>query len=127
MAARRRRKGVGRYGNVKKPVIDGIRFDSQREGHRYLELRTLERAGLIHQLECQYRIPIVIGGVEVRYPPDKLGRRGHALAYVADFRYFDENGAEVIEDVKMQSGHRTATYRIKRALLLAMGIEILET
>ena len=124
-------RGRGRYGNVRKPVIDGHRFDSKYESERYLELKLLEKAGKIRDLELQPRFPIEIFGVKImmrsqRYP------NGRQLTYVADFRYKDQELREglrnltVIEDVKMQSGHSQPEYKIKRALMEAMGYQITE-
>jgi hypothetical protein len=115
-----------RYDVKKVYSIDNIKFDSKRELNRYLELKLLERAGVITDLELQPRIRIVIGGVEVkmisrRYP------NGRALTYVGDFRYLDlEKNATILEDVKMNSGHRPDVYKVKRALIHAMGLEITE-
>ena len=132
-------RGRGRYGNVRKPVIDGHRFDSKYESERYLELKLLEKAGKIRDLELQPRFPIEIFGLKImmrsqRYP------NGRQLTYVADFRYVDIEKAVlckkcekpllgigvVIEDVKMQSGHSQPEYKIKRALMQAMGYQITE-
>jgi len=117
----------GRYPNVKKPELDGITFDSGREMQRYLELKLLERAGVILNLVLQPRFPITIAGVEIRLKSKRFHKEGRHLTYVADFRYIDaESGKVIIEDVKMQSGHLTEGYRIKRALVAAMGWEITE-
>lgn len=114
-------KGKGRYGNVKKTVVDGITFASGREAMRYQELKLLERAGEIVRLELQPRFPITIAGVEIRY----CGSNRH-LTYVADFKYWDKRKLEtIIEDVKMTE-HRDPIYKIKRALMRAMGYEITE-
>jgi len=123
----------GRYGNVKRYVAaDGTKLDSGREYKRYQDLLLLERAGEISKLEVHPRYKIVIGGVPVmmkstRYP------NGRHLTYVADFTYLlvsgvgaDKEAERVIEDVKMQSGHRTEVYKIKRALMDAMGLTITE-
>jgi hypothetical protein len=116
----------GRYGNVNKPVVDGHRFDSDREAKRYGELRLLECYDKIYDLKLQPRYKIVIGGVPVlmrseRYP------NGRQLTYVADFSYVDvATDEKIIEDVKMQSGHKTGVYKIKRALMEAMGYRIHE-
>ena len=116
----------GRYGNVKRTVVNGIKFASQHEATRYGELRLLEAYDKIHDLKLQPRYPIVIGRVPVvkrseRYP------NGRPLTYVADFSYIDtETGNRIIEDVKMQSGHKTEVYKIKRALMDAMGYRITE-
>jgi len=119
-------RGKGRYGNVKKPIVDGHRFDSQSEANRYAELKLLQRAGKIEGLEIQPRYVIKIRGKPVllrsaRYP------NGRKLTYVADFLYLNPSRDEIIiEDVKMQSGHRTEVYKIKRALMEAMGYRITE-
>ena len=116
-----------RYPNINKATVDGITFDSPREMQRYLELKLLERAGVIRDLELQPRYPIEIGGVQVRIRSGRYHNSGRQVVYVADFRYFDAvKNCEVIEDVKMQSGHRPETYKLKRAMVEAMGIEITE-
>ncbi len=114
-----------RYANVKKHVHpDGTVLDSKRELNRYADLKLLERAGQIDVLQVHPRFKIEIAGVPImlksaRYP------NGRQLTYVADFQYY-EKGQLVIEDVKMQSGHRTEIYKIKRALMDAMGHQIRE-
>jgi len=110
-----RRKRDNKYGNVPTRV-DGRMFHSKKEAARYLELRALENAGLITELECQPRFRLEVGGV-------------HICNYIADFRYSQtvpETGL-IIEDVK-SPGTRTREYELKRRLMLAIhGIEILET
>lgn len=69
-------------------VIDGIRFASQKEGARYQELRLLERAGEIRNLELQPKFSLTVLGCEI-------GK------YVADFLY-SERGLLVVEDVKSE-------------------------
>lgn len=100
-------------------VIEGIRFASQREGARYLELRLLEKAGHICELELQPKFPVYVCRRQ-------NGELHEAFRYVADFRY--REGADkrlVVEDVK---GMRTAIYRLKKkAVELQYGIEIRET
>ena len=120
-------KGKGRYGNVKKPEFDGIRFDSHREMERYCDLKLAERAGVIQDLKVHPAYPIVIGDVEIRLFSKRYWKTGRHLTYEADFTYWDcERKCQIIEDVKMQSGHRTEGYRIKQALMTAMGHTIME-
>ena len=97
-------------------VIDNIRFASQKEARRYQELKLLEKAGVILDLECQPRFVLHAAG---RLPPE-IGE------YVADFRYYDRGtGARVVEDVK---GFKTPLYRWKKKHVEAQyGIKILET
>lgn len=99
-------------------VINGIRFASQREGARYLELQLLEKAGEIKELELQPKFPIYVCRRQ-------NGELHEAFKYVADFRYREgPRGVLVIEDVK---GMKTALYRLKKkAFELQYGIEIRE-
>lgn len=85
-----------------------IAFDSRAEGRRYDELRLLENAGQITNLQRQVAYPIVVNGVTV-------GK------YLADFVY-QANGETVIEDVK---GKDTALSKFKRKAVQAMtGIPV---
>lgn len=116
--------------NVKKIMADGIRFDSKKELARYRELLLLQVAGEIEDLQVHPRYPIVIGGIEVRHRPSRAGKLGRVVTYVADFSYLCVSrygGHRVVEDCKMESGHLTEVYKLKRALMSAMGIEITET
>ena len=117
-------KGQSRYPNVEKPSMDGHKFDSKAEMLRYANLKLMRTAKLIDCLELQPRIPIIIKGVAIKLR-SKGYPNGRQLTYVADFRYFDKERHEwVLEDVK---GHRTEVYKIKKALVEAMGITITET
>jgi len=107
-----------RVRNTKRTVVDGITFDSKREAKRYAELQILVRAGEISDLERQYEITLLGRQDTLRTPT------GRAMRYFADFRYYDKRaGAWVIEDAK---GHPTDTYKMKKAVLAAMGLEIIE-
>lgn len=89
-----------------KPVtVDGIRFASKAEARRYGELKLLEKAGEIADLELQPRFPLHAGpyGDLVNY---------HIGDYVADFRFWCNRGdGWVVEDVK---GTETALFKWKR-------------
>lgn len=99
-------------------VVDGIKFRSKKEANRYQELKLMERANEITGLRLQPRYPVIIGGVKVTFAS------GRSLEYVADFEYYDlRTHKVVIEDTK---GVKTEGYRIKRALMTAMGKEITE-
>jgi hypothetical protein len=124
-----KKRSKGRYGNVRKPVHDGIRFDSKRELNRYMELKLLEKAGEIRFLEVHPKFPITIGGVPIMVSSNQHNKWDRHLTYEADFKYDRKDGCWwpiVIEDVKMQSGHRTGIYKLKRALMRAMGYDITE-
>lgn len=70
---------MNKYRN-KKVIVDGEEFDSKKEGNRYKELRLLERAGEISNLELQPRFLL----------QDKFKKNGKTyrkIEYVADFMY----------------------------------------
>jgi len=93
-------------------VVDGIRFASKREARRWLELRELEKAGVIRNLRRQVKYPLSVNGQLI-------------CTYIGDFSYVEAaSGREHLEDAK---GVRTAVYLLKRRLLLALrGIRIEE-
>lgn len=94
-----------------KTEVDGLTFDSGKEALRWQELRLLERAGKIRNLERQVKFSLDVNGE-------------HVANYFADFIY-DSDGERIVEDCK---GMRTREYVIKRKLMFAVfGIRILET
>ena len=97
-----------KYGN-RKTTIDGITFDSKREAARYRQLKALEQAGEIADLELQPRFVLLDTFT------DSHGKRHQAITYVADFQY-TEGGRIVVEDAK---GVETAVFKIKRKLFLS--------
>lgn len=98
--------------------LDGITFDSQREAERYAELKMLEKAGIISDLQLQKKFEL---------QPSFLhnGRRQKAINYVCDF-YYKENGNYVIEDVKSPITKNNAVYKLKKKMMLYRGLEIKE-
>jgi len=96
---------MSKYGNMK-TVVDGITFDSKLEASRYCELKLLERAGEITDLQLQPEF-VLIPAFE------KFGKRYRAVKYVADFAYYDLRGRYIVEDAK---GFKTAVYKLKRKL-----------
>lgn len=127
---------MAKYGN-KKVIIDGMTFDSRKEYNRWKELKLLESAGVIRQLERQ----VVFGLIPAQYEHggDHTRNKGkcieRAVNYKADFTYQlikpvkgDEKymtpAGWVVEDVK---GVRTKEYILKRKMLLYIhGIRIKE-
>ena len=109
-----------KYG-ARKTVIDGITFASRREASRYCELKTLERAGKIKNLQLQRKYTLI--GSQ-RDAEGKVIER--PVTYVADFVYKDANGVTVVEDTKSPAT-RTPQYVIKRKLMLSIyGIRVKE-
>ena len=92
----------------KKTMLDGITFDSQKEALHYSELKILERAGIIKDLELQ---PVF----EITPKYKKNGRNVRCIKYKADFAYYDiEKAKNVVVDVK---GMKTDVYKLKKKLV----------
>ncbi len=105
---------MSKYRN-QKVVFGNLKFDSKKERDRYVDLVLLETLDVISNLECQVKIALRCGGVDVK---SKSGRR---LSYRADFAYF-EDGKRVFEDVK---GYDTPLSSLKVAMVEAeYGYEI---
>lgn len=85
-------------------VVDGVTFHSKREATRYGQLRLLERAGEVRELELQPKFPLYVARAS-------NGELVKVADYIADFRYRDRSGAVVIEDVKGYS--KEPYYRLK--------------
>ena len=140
---------MNKYRN-KKIEVDGIVFDSKKEANRYRELKLLEDAGEIINLQRQVKFLLIPSQRE----PDKRGARGGIVkgnllerecSYIADFvyavpiyyekQYTTTEGKtgkmEVVDDFELvvedTKGFRTADYKIKRKLMLYVhGIKIKE-
>ena len=107
---------ANKYGS-RKVTRDGMTFDSQKEYRRFCELRLLERAGKVTDLQRQVKFELI--------PSQRIGGKvvERACNYIADFVY-TENGKKVVEDTK---GFKTTDYIIKRKLMLWVhGIRINE-
>ncbi|MDL2276355.1 DUF1064 domain-containing protein [Breznakia sp. OttesenSCG-928-G09] len=109
--------GYSKY-RAKKTVVDGITFDSKAEARHYQELKLLERAGLIKELELQPKY-------ELQPSFKKNGKTVRAINYVADFRYFDvRENKTIVVDVK---GMKTPVYELKKKMVeYRYGVDIKE-
>lgn len=103
---------------------------SKKEHYRSIQLRTMQRAGLIADLREQVSfdlIPPQYGdcGTDLKGKPVRVLLE-RPCKYIADFVYTDlRTGEIVVEDTK---GVRTPEYKIKRKLMLYIhGIRIKET
>ena len=99
---------------AKKTVAMGLKFDSRWEAERWGQLKSMERAGIVTQLERQIRYDLTINDVKI-------------CSYIADFRYLleEENGLFklVVEDAK---GILTPEFKLKKKLMKAIhNIELL--
>ena len=123
---------MNKYHNRKVTTSDGIEHASQKEANRWCELKLLERAGKIENLQRQVKFTLIPAQYEYEFdevvkakgklPKGKLVER--ECAYIADFVYADENGHLIVEDTK---GVKTKDYIIKRKLMFKVhGIKIKE-
>lgn len=97
--------------------IDGEKFDSKREAHRWRQLQQMQTAGEIDGLRRQVKYELI--------PKQQRqdGTTERACTYVCDFRYM-RAGLIVVEDAK---GMRTRDYIIKRKLMLYVhGLTVVE-
>lgn len=108
-----------KYGNRRIVTEDGT-FDSVKEHRRWCELKLMEKAGEI--VELQRQVPFVI-------IPKQKDERGKVVErevkYIADFTYRTRKDYKlVVEDTK---GMKTKEYILKRKLMLYRnGIRIQE-
>ena len=100
----------------KKVIIDGIKFDSQKEGNRYLILRDKLNNGEITNLRLQVKFEL--------QPSFKInGKAIKTINYIADFTYYDRDKF-IVEDTK---GMRTQVYKLKAKMFAyKYGYEIKE-
>ena len=123
---------MSKYKN-KKMSVNGLSFDSIKEGKRYIHLLEKERNGEISSLQTQVKYVLIHSQYEFY---ERYGKRGQRLkdgrrlverecCYIADFVYIDNRtGKTVVEDTK---GFKTKDYAIKRKLMLFIhGIKIKE-
>lgn len=119
---------IKRKYNNKKIIVDGIKFDSKKEALRYKELKMLERAGIIHNLQRQVKYVLVPAQYErtdevyTRGKDKGKPKKGRLIececAYYADFVYL-QGGNTIVEDVKgYRDGQAYNLFVIKRKLML---------
>ena len=131
-------KTYKKYKNIKTKTFDGIEFDSKKEAIRWTELKLLERAGEITNLQRQVTYLLIPAQYETIERYSKTGRRlkddtkllERECSYIADFVYTDKRtGQTVVEDVKgYQEGLAYRLFKIKRKLMLYIyKIRIKET
>lgn len=128
----KREKGQ-KYKN-KKIEIDGIKFDSTKEGKRYLALKQALYDGKIQDLKLQVKYELIPAikeeYVEHLKTKDRVKTRTLQLpiTYTCDFQYM-KDGELVVEDVKASSKMAALdkVYLLKRKMMFALkGIKIKE-
>lgn len=100
-----------------KIMLDNMKFDSKKEARRYWELKMLENANEISDVQRQVKFILI--------PSQRINGKvvERECSYIADFVY-KEGNRTIVEDTK---GFRTKDYIIKRKLMLSVyGIRIKE-
>ena len=92
---------MSKYKNVK-VKLDGITFDSKKEAVHYAYLKSLEKRGVITDLQLQTKLDFKIDGKKI-------------FTYKPDFEYNDEFGHHIV-DVK---GIQTPVFKLKKKLIEA--------
>ncbi len=96
----------------KKVIINWIKFDSKKEAKYYQQLKLLERAWNIKDLELQ---PVF----ELQPKFSIFWKTERSIKYIADFMYYDnEKNKQIVVDVKSSFTAKNPVYRIKKKLLL---------
>lgn len=118
--------------NNRKVVILGENFDSQKEADRWAQLKLMERAGSITDLQRQVKFVLIPAQREVIRLKNGDIKSGKVIekeaSYKADFVYTDTaTGERVVEDVKSEITSKNQTYVLKRKLMLQVyGIRVHE-
>lgn len=127
-------KSKSKYGNTKINYGNET-FDSKKELNRYLELKLLERANELSNLQRQVEfvlIPNQYETIEKTLKNGKIKQEQKLIErkceYIADFVYKNDKGETIVEDVKgYKNGQAYALFTIKRKLMLHIyGIKIIE-
>lgn len=101
----------------RKVTVDGETFDSQREYAVYCELKLLQRAGKVVEIERQPEFLL--------QEPFRRGKANYpAIKYRADFRVTYRDGRQEVIDVKSTITARNREYRMKLKMLLYKNPEL---
>ena len=126
-----------KYGN-RKVRMDGFTFDSVKESKRFVELRLMERAGKIKDLQVHPNFDIMVNGQKVcvyrgdfsyLVPARKVVPDGELVSYVREKDMLFER---IVEDCKGRDRRtgwtsKTSVYELKKRLMrIVLGIAIRE-
>jgi hypothetical protein len=93
---------------AKKTIAMGLKFDSRWEAERWGQLKSMERAGVVNNLQRQIKFPLMINEQKI-------------CDYIADFEYdlTEENGTvkHIVEDAK---GVQTPEFKLKKKMMKAI-------
>ena len=99
---------MNKYRN-KKMVLNGRVYDSKKEMLRAIQLRQMEKMGMISDLQEQVRFVLQEPFV------NNYGKKIREIAYIADFTY-EKDGKQIVEDVKSQVTRNIDVFRIKHKM-----------
>ena len=94
--------------HAEKTVVNGVTYDSKKEGKRAIELEYLQRVGKIKNLQRQVRFILQEDYV------NNEGKKIRPISYIADYVY-EQDGIKIVEDCK---GFRTTEYKIKKKIFM---------
>ena len=105
----------------KKVVVEGITFDSKKEGEYYLKLKELEKKGIIKDLELQKEYVL-----QDKFKLNNKTRR--EIKYKADFKYVTTEDDKLhVVDIKSPYTAKDKVYRMKKKMFeYRYGIELEE-
>lgn len=111
--------------NAQKTVVDGITFASKHEANRYCELKLLQRAGKIKNLQWQVPYELIPNQYEIITEITKTGEEKEkkvlierGIKYIADFQY-EKDGKTIVEDAKgFKGGAIYGVFVLKRKMML---------
>ena len=118
---KRKTTTTNKYNN-KKVFIDGIKFDSRKEGERYKVLRQYEQNKTISDLNLQVKYELIPSIKESHIEQLKTKQKTIyktvqlAINYICDFSYIKGNEI-VLEDVKASPKMLDKVYLIKEKLM----------
>ena len=99
---------MNKYRN-KKMVLNGKVYDSKKEMLRAIQLKQMEKMGLISDLQEQVRFVLQEPFV------NNYGKKIREIAYVCDF-FYKKNGEIIVEDVKSVITKSDKVYVLKKKL-----------
>lgn len=111
--AEKKSNGQGKKFSNKKTVVDGRKFDSEKEAKYYGTLKLRQRIGEIASFEHHKVYKLEVNGILV-------------CTYEADFVITNLDGTQHIIDVKSEATEKLPVFSIKRKLMLAIhGIQVI--
>jgi hypothetical protein len=111
--ADKKANGQGKKFSNKKTVVDGRKFDSEKEAKYYGTLKLRKRIGEITDFEHHKVYKLEVNGILV-------------CTYEADFVITNLDGTQHIIDVKSEATEKLPVFALKRKLMFAVhGIQVI--